>query len=150
MQTNVRQTSITALRENRIKLGHSQKEVYRAFLELGPTHDCRILEYLRQREKLKPKRFKKHEWENSNICGRRNQLMRKNMIGNEGLIVDLGSYHGQWNGEKKTYHFWAIRYDDRPVPSGWVKAEDEMNECPYSSETSPRQGKREFAETLFS
>ena len=73
-------------------------------------HDSRILEYLRQREKLKRWPLKKHVWENSNICGRRNQLI------NKGLIVDLGSFVGWWNGEKKTYHLWALWNDDRPVP----------------------------------
>jgi hypothetical protein len=127
---NVRETSIKALRENRIKLGHSQMEVFRAFLELGPMHDARIYEYLEQREKLKPRKLKRHKWENSNICGRRNQLIGK------GVMVDLGSYRGIWNGERKTYHLWAVWNDERPVPAGWERATMNENSNQHSAVSS--------------
>jgi hypothetical protein len=49
--------------------------------------------------------------------------MRKCQIGNEGLIVDLGVFHGwvEIRGVKriKAHHFWAARYESRPVPAGW-------------------------------
>jgi hypothetical protein len=124
LMTNIRETSLRALEENEIKLGIDQQLVYEAIIKLGPTYDNRILEYLRQKEAQKSQsQRRKTLWEKSDITGRRNQLMRKCQIGNEGLIVNRGQYFGRVLVDNKwhfrSYQFWAVRNDSRPVPTGW-------------------------------
>jgi hypothetical protein len=126
VKTNVRDTSLRALEESKVILGADQQEVFEALIELGPTYDNRILEYLRQKESIKSRdKRRPNLWEKSDITGRRNQLMRKCQIGNQGIVVDLGSYFCKTiirNKLKiKKYRLWAIRYEQRPVPAGWYK-----------------------------
>jgi hypothetical protein len=122
MKTNVRETSLKALEENGIVLGKDQQVVYEVFLKFGPMSDNQMLEYLRGVENQRPA-WQRHRWEKSDITGRRNQLMGKNQIDNEGLIIDRGVFFGwvEIRGVKriKSHHFWAPRYDMRPVPHGW-------------------------------
>lgn len=120
--SNIRETSLKALQENGIVLGKDQQVVYEVFLRLGPMSDNQMIEYLRGVENQRPAGLR-HKWEKSDITGRRNQLMRKNKIGNDGLIVDLGVFYGwvtiQGVQRVKAHHFWAARYDSRKVPDGW-------------------------------
>jgi len=131
MKTNVRDTSLRALKENGESLGIDQQLVFEAIIELGPTYDKRILEYLRQREAQKSRCNRRPKlWETSDVTGRRNELTKKCMIDNQGLVIDLGAYYGgDWAGNKfkiKKYHFWAARNDPTPVPAGWYKNIEEV------------------------
>jgi hypothetical protein len=137
--TNVRDTSLKALRENKIKLGFSQKEVFRVILDFGPCHDHFILQFLRDKNAAIAKVRKVHFWENSNICGRRNQLI------NKGIIIDRGSFYGWWEGRIVKYHFWSVWNDDRPIPEGWhERIEDVFG---YKGHKSTRR--KAMATTLF-
>ena len=129
----VRDTSRMALEENAERLGADEQAVFAILCEIGPAHDRRILEALNQKEAvtLKPKK-QKRKWEIMSVTGRRNKLV---MLG---VVEDIGSFKGQWNGKNKTYHFWRVRHDQRD-PVGWVKIETRPKEyhhtLPVSSET---------------
>ena len=153
METNIRETSLKALEESGVYLGKDQQAVYEVFLKFGPMSDNQVLEYLRGMENLRPAGLR-HRWEKSDITGRRNQLMRKNQIGNEGLIVDVGVFYGwvEMRGVKriKAHHFWAPRDDSRRPPSDWhARAEDVPGGRPRRKITDNRLQKAELKTTLF-
>ena len=109
----VRDTSLIALERIKDKLEPDEQAVFEILLELGPTHDRRILEALNQKEKatLKPKK-QKRRWEINSVTGRRNALLGM------GAIDDLGPHRGTWHGAPKTYHIWRLRGDLREL-IGW-------------------------------
>jgi len=117
----VRDTSIEAYcKEVKPRLEPDEQAVFEILYELGPCHDRRILEALNQKEAFKPRAIRRR-WEINAVTGRRNGLLNKNYLMGEGVVVDLGKFKGTWNGRSKTYHFWAIRGDRRPLPHGWWK-----------------------------
>jgi len=124
----VRDTSLIALERIKDRLEPNQQAVYEILLELGPTHDRRILEALNQKEQvtLKPK-AKKRTWEINSVTARRNDLL------NMGLIIDLGSHKGTWRGDNKTYHIWRITGDDRQ-PIGWKPMKLKVKKAPSPQE----------------
>jgi len=116
----VRDTSLKAYEEAKTNLGEMQQLVFNAIETLGPCHDNRILEYLRQGEKLKPAKWsKRRQWEKSDITGRRNQLIAK------GVIRDMSKRFGFWYDEPKWYHFWCLT-NKTIEPVGWYKSLDDM------------------------
>lgn len=124
----VRETSLLALQKIRDKLPPDKQAVFDVLLELGPTHDLRILEYLNQREALKRRRLRRI-WKINQVTGRRNELVGL------GVVIDLGPHRGLWGGQEKTYHLWAAKSDTRK-PAGWV---------PVPQKALPSQ-KRPFAD----
>jgi hypothetical protein len=127
--SNIRDTSLKALKDNKISLGQDQQEVFEAICDLGPTIDVRIFEYLQQKENLKT-RDKRHTWRNSDVPARRNQLMKKMTGLGQGIVVDRGSYFGETliRGRQtvKKYHFWSVWNDERPIPAGWYQREEDV------------------------
>jgi len=120
----VQDTSLEALKNYAEGLGHDEQLVFEAICELGPTHDRRILEYLNQKERFKPKR-QRRKWEINSVTGRRNALVNKYAV-----IEDLGPYKGSWCGKPKTYHFWRAIGDERE-PVGWTATENLEDGTPY-------------------
>lgn len=116
---SVKDTSLEALEKYKEQLKGDAQKVFEILLELGPTHDRRILEALNQKEQktLKP-RYEKRKWEINSVTGRRNDLVGL------GAIEDLGPHVGFWHGQKKTYHIWRVRGDNRE-PIGWKLKEIE-------------------------
>lgn len=110
----VRDTSLLAYKEILKRLEPDEQKVFEILLELGPTHDQRILEALNQKEQatLKPKR-KKRTWTINSVTGRRNGLLGK------GAVTDLDTHRGYWHSAKKTYHIWRVTGDKRE-PIGWT------------------------------
>lgn len=148
--SNLRDTSLRALDQSAEKLGADQQIILEVFIELGPTHDNRVLGYLRQGEIKKPRdQRRKNPWETRDVTGRRNQLMRKCQIDNEGLIVDRGAFFGWCNGMIKKYHFWAVRYDIRPVPHGWYARIEDVPGYKKQNTEHGNQNTEKMAETLF-
>jgi len=124
----VRDTSIEAFyKEVKLRLATDEQAVFEILYELGPCHDRRILEALNQKEAFKPKAIRR-TWEINAVTGRRNGLLSRGWLIGEGVVVDLGKFRGTWRDKPKTYHFWAIRDDDRGVPLGWEKAEPSLKE----------------------
>jgi hypothetical protein len=148
---SIRDTSLAALEQSGDRLGRDQQIIFDAFCALGPMHDNRILEYLRQGEIKKNRdQRRKNPWETRDVTGRRNQLMKKCQIGNEGMIVDRGSFHGWCNGMIKKYHFWAVRNDTRPVPAGWYSNIEDVPGYKKSSNGGGCEARKKImAETLF-
>ncbi len=147
MQTNVRDTSLRALKEHRIKLGHDQKEVFRVFMEFGPLDDEGVLEILQAKE-LGKQQDRRHTWRNSDMPARRGQLMKKEIVLLTGLIIDRGAYFGRVFIRNKwtirQHHFWSLWNDRREIPEGWfVRFED------VSGHEGHKRAKRQMAETLF-
>jgi hypothetical protein len=99
-----------------------EQEVYAALAELGPAHNLRIQEFLRQKETVNKRSQERRDWPINVVCGRVNTLHCK------GQIVFAGYYRGYWNGKKKTYKFWALTADSRQ-PAGWVKLTPEEVEA---------------------
>jgi len=113
----IRDTSLMALEEVQKRLEPDQWAIYEILAEIGPAHDRRILEALNQKEKasLKSRQFKRI-WEINQVTARRNELVKLQ------LIRDIGTYSGNWNSEKKTYHFWRVA-GDKGEPAGWIKTD---------------------------
>lgn len=111
----VQDTSLIAFEKLREQLEPDEQAVFEILLELGPTHDRRILEALNQKEQatLKP-RCQKRIWEINSVTGRRNAL-----VGEYNIVRDLGPHRGTWRGQKKNYHIWAVAGDERGAPPGW-------------------------------
>lgn len=110
----VRETSKIALEKIKGKIGADEQVVFELLLELGPTHDRRILEALNQKErKSKKPKSQQRTWEIMSVTGRRNRLLGR------GFIRDLGPHKGSWHGKSKKYHIWAVVGDDRD-PAGWT------------------------------
>lgn len=111
----VRDTSRESLEKIQQKLGRITQRIFKALLDIGPTHNNRILEYLNQKEQatLKP-RYLKRKWQINQVCGRVNELVHTHRI-----VEDLGPHKGNWHGEKKTYHLWRVIGDERR-PIGWI------------------------------
>jgi len=114
--SGVRDTSFLAF-YNKVRrgLGPDEQRIFELLLELGPMHDRRLLEAMNQRElaTLKP-RHQKRIWDINQITARRNGLLGK------GAIEDLGAHRGIWHGQKKVYHIWRIKHDQRESV-GWAK-----------------------------
>lgn len=119
----VRDTSKEALEKIQQRLPRIAQRVFKAILEIGPTHNNRILEYLNQKEAatLKPK-YLKRKWQINQICGRVNELVHTYCI-----VEDLGPHRGTWYGEKKTYHLWRVIGDERR-PIGWISVPEKTAE----------------------
>lgn len=143
----VRGTSLVALEENKISLGHDQQIVYELLIEMGPMSDNQMLETLRFREMGKPRDLQ-HKWEKSDITGRRNQLV------NKGAVQDLGAYFG-WvdfpNGRRriKKHHFWAVNYESKPIPFGWYETIEEVPGAKRKNIANRTQNIEVKKETLF-
>jgi len=113
----VRDSSLIALERLSERTKESDKDrVLNILLEIGPTHDRRILEALNQAEQ---KTLKKHRrvWEINSVTGRRNDLVAND------LVEDMGLHSGRWHDREKSYHIWRVRGDDKPAPPGWRKVE---------------------------
>lgn len=93
-----------------------RQHVFVAFLDAGPMHNLRLLEYLRQKELQKPRAIR-IEWTRSNAWPRVTELAGPAF----NLLRDLGAYRGTWDGKKKTLHFWGVRGDLNAIPPGWEK-----------------------------
>lgn len=119
----VQETSKIAL--EKLKDAPITQKVFEAILDIGPTHNNRILEYLIQKEKQRPHR-ERRKWQINQICGRVHDLIHMHS-----LVRDLGPHRGSWYGKAKTYHIWVVIGDSRQ-PVGWR---------PVSKKDIPRQGK---------
>jgi hypothetical protein len=109
----VQDTSKKALDNTQKSLGNKQQIIFEALLEIGPSHNNRILEYLNQKESLKPRGQRKF-WQINQVCGRINELINEKQI-----VRDLGPHRGFWHGQSKTYHIWAV-IGENQNPFGWV------------------------------
>ena len=118
METAVRDTSLMALEKVNKRLEPDQLAVLELLEEIGPAHDLRILEALNLKEQkaLKPREFKR-VWKINQVTARRNELVELR------IVNDIGVFKGIWDGEKKTYHFWAAQGDYRQ-PAGWERLPD--------------------------
>jgi hypothetical protein len=151
MQTAVKDTSLMALEKVNKRLEPDQQAVLEILEEIGPAHDLRILEALNQRESktLRPKRFKRH-WEINQVTARRHELV--NILG---LVRDIGKFKGNWYGESKTYHFWAVHGDNRQ-PSAWERLPDKPHleiqnkctTCQFRQEAIRRNAERPIVQKL--
>ena len=98
-----RDTSLSAFLEL-VKSGARQTlatEVYRAILAIGPCHNLRLLEYLRQTEAVNKTSSRKNDridWTRSNCWPRVTDLVSM------GAVIDAGPYRVDWFGKKKTLH----------------------------------------------
>lgn len=90
-------------------------KVFAAVVEIGPVHNLRLLEYLQQKEKQKPKAGC-IEWTPSNCWP------RVTWLASNGHVKDLGAFRGSWRGKKKTLHFWYVSGQLKDIP-GWKKVE---------------------------
>jgi len=136
----VRDTSREALEKIRLELPRITRQVFEAILNLGPTHNNRVLEYLNQKEQatLKP-RYLKRKWQINQVCGRVNELVHTHRI-----VEDLGPHKGTWHGEKKTYHLWRVIGDERK-PIGWIPAPEKPAEH-FRSHAEQREHLQEIRE----
>jgi len=141
---SVKDTSIIALEELRkTSMGKDQQAVFEALLEIGPTHDQKIMEYLNQQEQTK-RREERRLWTINNITGRRNQLIDK------GIVHGMGPYRVQWYGKEKTYHIWSLRYDSRsPIGIAGVMCSDAEHKARKAAKRQKRidELKRQFEQT---
>jgi len=137
----VRDTSRESLEKLQQKLPRITQRVFEALLDIGPTHNNRILEYLNQKEQatLKP-RYLKRKWQINQVCGRVNELVHTHCI-----VEDLGAHKGNWHGEKKTYHLWRVIGDERR-PIGWIPV-PEKTAAPVKSIAKRRVHLQEIRET---
>jgi hypothetical protein len=103
-----------AYEKNRDRFKGTLRAVFEAIIELGPTHNSRILEYLNQKESQKPRHYRRL-WQINQVTGRVNDLVNIHCV-----VVDMGRYLGKWYGKNKTYHLWRAVGDDRQ-PVGWIK-----------------------------
>ena len=120
-------TSKKAFEENWKSLGPKTQKIFDAMLDIGPTHNNRILEYLNQKELLKP-RDQRLFWQINQITGRVNDLVHKYQI-----VRDLGAHRGMWHNKRKIYHIWLIIGDVRR-PVGWepvLKNEQPKTKKPF-------------------
>ena len=137
----VRDTSLIAYyREVRKGLEPKERMVLRVLMQLGPVHDRRLLQALNQKEKQKPKRFRR-VWEINQVTGRRHGLYGK------GIVEDLGVHRGIWNGKAKGYHIWRV-IDDARQPVGWVKLEDNKLPAEHKPPTEIKRQKAERTERV--
>lgn len=88
------------------------QKIFEAILEIRPTHNNRILEFLNQKEYYKP-RPQRRKWEINQVCGRVHDLIHM-----YSLVRDLGPHRGRWHGSPKIYHLWIVAGDERK-PAGW-------------------------------
>ena len=109
-------TSKKAFEDNSKTLGPKTQKIFDAMLEICPTHNNRILEYLNQKEMHKP-RDQRCFWQINQITGRVNDLVHKYQI-----IRDLGPHRGLWHGQKKVYCIWAV-IGENQIPAGWEKVQ---------------------------
>ena len=93
------------------------RPILEAIWELGPTHNNRILEYLNQKEKFKPRR-QRRTWQINQVCSRVNDLVNVYSV-----VADIGRHKGKWYGKNKTYHIWRA-VDDKREPDGWNRLPD--------------------------
>ena len=105
-------TSKISLERLRDDLPRITQKIFDAMLDIGPTHNNRILEWLNQKESLKP-RTQRRFWQINQVCGRVNDLVHIYSI-----VRDLGPHRGKWYGKSKIYHIWKIIGDERE-PFGW-------------------------------
>lgn len=107
----VRETSKITV--EKLKEKPKTQKVFEAILELGPTHNNRILEFLNQKESFKP-RGQRRYWQINQVCGRVHDLVNKDCV-----VRDLGPHKGRWHGQPKTYHLWAV-IGENQKPAGWT------------------------------
>lgn len=113
-----------------------RQKVFEAFLEAGPFHNLRLLEYLRQKELQRPK-VNRIDWTRSNAWPRVTELAGPAF----NLLRDLGAFRGKWYGKKKTLHFWGVRSKLGMIPPGWEKVSE--TEKPYYNKTIEQQRHRD-------
>lgn len=113
---SVQETSKIAF--EKLKDSPTTQKIFEVILDIGPTHNNRILEYLIQKEKLKP-RQQRRKWEINQITGRVHDLIHVHS-----LVRDLGPHKGSWHRQPKTYHLWIVAGDVR-TPAGWRPAPKE-------------------------
>ena len=106
----VRETSKIAL--EKLKESPVTHKIFKAILEIGPTHNNRILEFLNQKESYKPRR-QRRKWQINQVCGRVHDLVHI-----YSLVRDLGTHGGRWHGQAKKDHLWIVAGDERK-PVGW-------------------------------
>ena len=107
---SVQETSKIAF--EKLKDSPTTQKIFEAILDLGPTHNNRILEYLNQKESYKP-RLQRRKWQINQITGRVHDLIHLHS-----LVRDLGPHKGRWHSQPKTYHLWLVAGDERK-PAGW-------------------------------
>ncbi len=117
--------SIAEFKRIRRHLARLEAVVWRAILDLGPTHDLRLQEYLEQAESLKRKKYRR-QWPINVVTGRRYKLALK------GHIIFSGYYRCVWNGKTKVRKFWALSADKRE-PAGCEKLTPEEVEAMKSN-----------------
>jgi hypothetical protein len=134
----VTDTSLIALEKVNKRLEPDQWAVYAILEELGPAPDKRILEAMNQKERANGS---KRRWAINQVTARRNELVKLQ------LVRCIGTYRGIFDGQKKTYAFWAVAGDDRQ-PAGWqrlpdkpvaVKLDDKCANCLYRRQVHLRQ-----------
>lgn len=119
-----------------------EQQVYTALDELGPAHNLRIQEYLRQREAVNKRVQERRDWPINVVCGRVNTLHAK------GQIIFAGYYRGYWNSKKKTYKFWSLAADTRE-PAGWEKLTPEEVAAMHAEADKRTQKKEKRQERKF-
>jgi hypothetical protein len=107
---SVQETSKIAF--EKLKDSPTTQKIFEAILDIGPTHNNRILEYLNQKESFKP-RGQRRKWQINQVCGRVHDLIHLHSV-----VRDLGPHKGRWHGKPKTYHLWIVAGDVRK-PVGW-------------------------------
>ena len=130
----VRETSKIAL--EKLKESPVTQKIFKAILEIGPTHNNRILEFLNQKESFKP-RGQRRYWQINQVCGRVHDLIHI-----YSLVRDLGPHRGRWHGQPKTYHLWVVAGDDRE-PVGWNPVPKEDLPKPTKSPADIKTGLNE-------
>ena len=101
-----------------------EQMVFAAVLMIGPVHNLRLLEYLQQREKQRPKKHR-ITWTTNNAWPRVTQLVAL------GRLRDLGTFRGVWCGRKKTLHFWAAGgQSETDIEAGWEKVKKRIIHTP--------------------
>jgi hypothetical protein len=123
-----------------------EQEVFNALDELGPAHNLRIQEYMRQREAVNKRSQERRDYPINVVCGRVNTLHAK------GQVIFAGYYRGVWNGKKKTYKFWSLAADKRE-PAGWVKLTDEevaemKQDAEHRTQKIEKRKERKFAQVF--
>jgi len=97
-------------------VGTLRDRVFAAIVEIGPVHNLRLLEYLQQKEKQKPK-ADRIDWTRSNCWPRVTWLASHNHV------HDLGAFCGSWKGKKKNLHLWCVSGQSKNIPPGWKRAD---------------------------
>jgi len=130
----VRETSKIAL--EKLKEAPTTQKIFEAILEIGPTHNNRILEFLNQKESFKP-RNQRRKWQINEITGRVHDLIHKDC-----LVRDMGPHRGRWHGKPKLYNFRIVAEEDRK-PAGWRPVPKEDLPKPTKPPAEIRAGLKE-------